>query len=92
MARALIDTGSQVTTMSKSFYDQNLSICKIEPVETLRVVGAGGQTVPFLGYVSVDISFRENEAGVCKKISTLVLVVPNTTKMKEFQLLLVPTC
>lgn len=75
---ALIDTGSQVTTISKDFYDQHLLDCDIHSVETLKVVGAGGQDVPFLGYISVNISFPENEAGVSEEIPTLALIVPNT--------------
>ena len=54
---ALIDTGSQVTTISKGFYDQHLTDCDIHPVETLKVVGAGGKYVPFLGYVSVILTY-----------------------------------
>ena len=76
---ALIDTGSQVTTISKDFYDQHLTDCDIHPVETLKVVGAGGQDVPFLGYVSVNISFPEHEAGICEETPTFALIVPNTT-------------
>ena len=89
-AGALIHTGSQVTTISKAFYHQNLSECKIEPVEVLQVVGAGGQTVPFLGYVSVDISFPASEAGISKKIPTLALVVPNSTYNERVPALIGP--
>ena len=69
---ALIDTGSQVTTISEDFYDQHLTDCDI--------VGAGGQKVPFLGYVSVNISFPEHEAGTYMRGNiTFALIVPNTT-------------
>ena len=77
---ALIDTGSQVTTISKDFYDQHLTDCDIQLVETLKVVGAGGQNVPFLGYVSVNISFPEHEAGTYMRGNfTFALIVLNTT-------------
>ena len=75
---ALIDTGSQVTTILKDFYDQHLTDCDIHPVETLKVVGAGGQDVPFFGF-SVNISFPEHEAGICEETPTFALIVPNTT-------------
>ena len=78
-ANALIDTGSQVTTISKEFYDQYLLDCDIHSVETLKVVGAGGQDVPFFRYISVNISFPENEAGVSEEIPTFALIVPNTS-------------
>ena len=72
---ALLDTGSQVTSISESFYLQHLSDHEIHPVEPLlRVVGAAGQAVPFLSYV--DVEFPENEAGL-SGCEALVLVVPD---------------
>ena len=51
---ALLNTGSQITPISESFYKEHLTDCVIHPVESLlRVVGAAGQDVPFLGYVDV---------------------------------------
>ena len=36
----------------------------MQPVENLmRVVGAGGNEVPFLGYVTVNVSFPKGEMG-----------------------------
>ena len=47
---ALLDTGSQITSISESFYKKHLSDYVIHPEESLlRVVGAAGQDVPFLG-------------------------------------------
>ena len=43
----------------------------------MRVVGAAGQGVPFLGYVELGISFPRTEAGIDKVFQTLVLVVPD---------------
>ena len=61
---ALLDTGSQITSISESFYKKHLSDSVIHPVESLlRVVGAAGQDVPFLGYV--DVEFRVEQAGLC---------------------------
>ena len=74
---ALLDTGSQTTLISESFYKEHLSDCVIHPVESLlRVVGAAGQDVPFLGYVDVEVEFPMEEAGVCSCLQALVLVVP----------------
>ena len=61
---AVVDTGSETTSISKSFYKEHLSDCVIHPVELLRVVGAAGQDVPFIGYVDVEIEFPEDEAGL----------------------------
>ena len=75
---ALLDTGSQITSISESFYKKHLSDCVIHPVESLlRVVGAAGQDVPFLGYVDVEVEFPVEEAGVCSCLQALVLVVPD---------------
>lgn len=68
--------GSQVTSISESFYQQHLSDHEIHPVEPLlRVVGAAGQAVPFLSYV--DVEFPENEAGLSGCVQALGLVVPD---------------
>ena len=66
---ALLDTGSQITSISESFYNKHLSDCIIYPVESLlRVVGAAGQDVPFLGYVDVEVEFPVEEAGLCSRL------------------------
>ena len=50
----------------------------MQPLDGLvRVVGAAGQEVPFLGYVELDISFPRTEAGTDKVFQTPVLVVPD---------------
>ena len=60
----------------------------MNPVESLlRVVGAAGQGVPFLGYVDievdvpflgyVEVEFPAEEAGLCSCSQALVLVVPD---------------
>lgn len=75
---ALLDTGSQITSISESFYKKHLSDCVIRPMESLlRVVGAAGQDVPFLGYVEVEVEFPEEESGLCSSVQALILVVPD---------------
>ena len=62
---ALLDTGSQVTSIAKSFYDRHLSGQPIQLVENMvRVVGAGRNEVPFLGYVTTGVGFPKGEMGV----------------------------
>ena len=75
---ALLDTGSQITSISESFYKKHLSDCVINPVESLlHAVGAAGQGVPFLGYVDIEVEFPAEEAGLCSCLQALVLVVPD---------------
>lgn len=76
--QAIVNSGSQVTTISKSFHDAYLSSLPIQPLrDILEVEGAGGQNVPYLGYVEVNIQFPENITGKIELISTLALVVPD---------------
>ena len=73
----LLDTGSQVTTISASFYQTNLSETPIQPIDTLEVEGANGQNVPYLGYVSLSLKFPKNFIETEPEVSTLALVVPD---------------
>lgn len=56
----LLDTGSQVTTVSTSFYNSYLSEHPIQPIEGLDVEGASGATVPYLGYIPLVLKFPKN--------------------------------
>ena len=56
-----------------------LSFSDIYSVEILKVVGTGKQDVSFLWYISVNISFPEEEAGIREEIPAHALVVPDTT-------------
>ncbi|MCJ8730139.1 hypothetical protein PDJAM_G00180710 [Pangasius djambal] len=85
----LLDTGSQVTTVSQSFYESNLSHLKIHPLnELLEVEAANGQTVPYLGFVEVDITFPKSCFGSEIPVSTLALVVPDTRSNEQSKLLI----
>ena len=73
---ALLDTGSQVTSISEQFYREHLSDRPMQPLKRLvHVVGAAGQEVPFLGYVELSVSFPCTKAGTDVVFQTLVLVV-----------------
>ncbi len=88
--RALLDTGSQVTSISESFYKGHLSHHMIQSVDKLlKVVGITGQAVQFLGYIEVDLKFPESESGTNTSQKAFVLVVPDTKYNKRVPL--VPT-
>lgn len=75
----LIDTGSQVTTISQSFYNQHLSEHPIRPVsEVLETEGANGQKVPYAGYVQVNIQFPKEFINSEPQMHTLALIVPDS--------------
>ena len=75
--QALLDSGSQVTCVSHSFYSSYLSHRKMWPLSDLGVTGAGGHDVPYLGYIEVSVTPAETEAGTGKTVRTLALVMPD---------------
>ena len=79
-ANCLIDSGSQVSIMSETFYNDNFSDLTIEDLSSpLRVVGAGGNCVPYLGYVQIDdVKLSESVSGVSESVGGLFLICPDT--------------
>lgn len=73
----LLDSGSQVTTVTHSFYKSHLSEHPIQPLDTLEVEGANGQNVPYLGYVPINLKFPKVFVEAEPEVSTLALVVPD---------------
>ncbi|KAL6459344.1 hypothetical protein MHYP_G00328160 [Metynnis hypsauchen] len=76
-SNCLLDTGSQVTTISASFYNNNLSEHPIQPIDCMTVEGANGQDVPYLGYVPISLKFPKDFVETEPEVSTLALVVPD---------------
>lgn len=86
---SLLDSGSQVTTISKSFHENYLSHQHILPIQDLLdIEGAGGQEVPYLGYVQVSIQFSEEIMGRVEEVNTLALVVPDHRSNTDIPLLI----
>lgn len=79
----LIDTGSQVTTIPLSFYHKHLSKHPLKSLESLLVEGANGQSVPYLGYVELTLTFPSEFLGVKSEVTTLALVVPDLMHMPQ---------
>lgn len=80
----LLDTGSQVTTIPKSYYEKHLYKHPIKSLENiLEVEGANGQSVPYLGYVEVNLKFPKMFLGVEADVPTLALIVPDLTNMPQ---------
>lgn len=80
LCSCLLDTGSQVTTISQSYHETNLSELSIIPLENLlEVEAANGQVVPYLGYVEMRVKFPEDFLGSIVEVSTLALVIPDTS-------------
>lgn len=74
----LFDTGSQVTTVTHSFYNTYLSDHEIKPLNNLlEVEGTNVQAVPYMGYVELDVMFPAEFLGHKVNVSTLALVIPD---------------
>lgn len=84
----LLDTGSQVTTISNSFYTEHLSEQPIQPFNLLDVEGANGQSVPYLGYVEVSIGFPKDFIDSAPEVTTLALVVPDLRSNSDLPVLI----
>lgn len=80
----LLDTGSQVTTIPKSYYDQYLQQHPIKSLQhLLEVEGANGQAIPYLGYVELNLKFPQDFLGVEAEVPTLALIVPDLTTIPQ---------
>lgn len=71
---ALLDTGSQVTTLSDSFYSQHLThIPLTDCCQLLHIEGAGGDSIPYAGYFCGSVKIDGAPA-----IDVPILVVKTT--------------
>ena len=83
--RTLLDTGSTVSTVCKTFYDRFLNSHRINPVQDLlELEGAGGHTLPYYGYIEVDFEIP----GISGLQQVLLLVVPDTRYSESVPVLL----
>ena len=73
MSPALIDTGSQVTTIAESFR-KDLKEVEVRPLDHLLTLkGAGNNILPYLGYVEITLNLKPKEQ---HGHDVLALVVP----------------
>ena len=69
---AVLDTGSTVSTISETFYQQHFADLQIHPLEVLlEIEAAGRQHLPYSGYVELDV----NVPGILDAVTALLLVV-----------------
>ena len=61
---SLVDTGSQITSVSESFYHRYLSHSEHHSVQQLvSLEGAGGDGIPYTGYVLITLQLSGTDAG-----------------------------
>ena len=76
---ALVNTGSMVTTIAESFWRTKLVSVPLRPLQDLiRVEGANGLEVKYLGYVEVSLRMQHGIAGPEQMHRAPVLVVVDT--------------
>lgn len=87
-SKCLLDTGSQVTTLTLSFYEENLNEIPLRPLEELLYLeGAGNQDVPYFGYIEVAITLPEEHNISGKEFNVLALIVQDGKYNKNVPLL-----
>jgi hypothetical protein len=85
---ALLDTGSTVSTVSRSFYDQHLSDRPIIPLDTIITIEcADGQPLPYDGVVKMDIDSFGSEGEVDCLEGCIFLVIPDSPYNRSVPLL-----
>lgn len=83
----MLDTGSTVTTLSRSFYDKHLSHIEIQPLSNiLKIECADGNHLPYDGYVEIDLGVTG--LPVNQKQTCLALIVAQSTYNTKVPLLI----
>lgn len=75
--KAILDSGSQVTLLYRSFYNRYLSHLPLTPISVLEIWGLSAADYPYDGYLSLKLEFLEADVGVTETIDALVLVCPD---------------
>lgn len=87
ICKALVDTGSMITSVGESFYKRYLE--KQYPLQELsdllHVEGAGGHQLEYLGYAEMDITVPDHSA---TPLWVPILVAHDTTYNKEVPLII----
>lgn len=78
-AKCLVDSGSQVSIVSESFHRKHLGHLELNELDVpLRVTGAGGQSVPYKGYITAKVTLPSDIVGVQKEVEGWFLVCQDT--------------
>ena len=84
---ALIDSGSCISAISKTFFDEHFKETPMEKLtEILNVECADGSELPYLGYISATLSSVGIEKS--KEQQCLFLVTPETNYNKQIPILI----
>ena len=85
IVKVLLDSGSQVSTLSEDYYQEHLSHLPLHTInDLLQVETAGEHNLPYTGYIEAQIRHPEMESTYL----ALLLVVPSTSYHCETPMLL----
>uniref|UniRef100_A0A672FVX5 Gypsy retrotransposon integrase-like protein 1 n=1 Tax=Salarias fasciatus TaxID=181472 RepID=A0A672FVX5_SALFA len=73
---ALIDSGSNVTIIFESWYNDHLADVPIKPLSNLGLWGLADTDYPYRGYVVVEMEFAKEITGVSGQVEVLALICP----------------
>lgn len=75
-AKALLDTGAQVTLLYKDFNEKHLKHLPLQKLEELEIWGLGTQNFPYEGFIPIKLTFDPSVAGKAETFDTLAVVCP----------------
>lgn len=74
LCNALLDTGSQVTSLTSDFVASALPDVVIQPLDELVTIrGAGGNILPYDGFIEVDIKLDPDDVNTANTVLVLVI-------------------
>ena len=86
---ALLDTGSTVSTVSESYYQQHLQHLTLYPInDFLHIECADGGTLPYSGYIEASITSTGLPSCLDSSTKYPILVVPNSNYNRTVPVLL----
>jgi hypothetical protein len=71
-AKALLDSGSQITLLYRSFYDKYLTHLPSIPIGNLEIWGLSSDQCPYDGNLSLKLEFSGSVVGVAETMEALV--------------------
>lgn len=71
-SKAILDSGSQVTLLYRSFYDRYLTHLPLTSISTLQIWGLSPTDYPYDGYLSLKLEFLETDVGVSETFDACV--------------------
>ena len=86
--KALLDTGSTVSTINEAFYYDHLQHLALHPIKTiLHIECADGNNLPYSGYIEGNIT-TQIEPSLEESYPCLLLVVPESNYNRDVPILL----